>query len=167
MQKQKKMWVPTINIHGRSQNLCHLDSGVGLKLGSSGFSPNQSNRSSSSAYATCIYCGLSVKINMRKMPHSAKIVGAFVLRLFLCVWLAKFWAPWLTTPLHRAVLGSTVYVYGSNPFSISAAQINFHEINFKCAIFLFSSYRLLVPLMFTRKWQWIYSIVPLPSPVQS
>ena len=43
---------------------------------------NQNNRGSSGTYVTCIYCGLSVKINMCKTPHSLKIVDAFV---FACV----------------------------------------------------------------------------------
>ena len=35
----------------------------GSNWGSSGFSRNQDNRGTSGAYVTCIYCGLSVKIN--------------------------------------------------------------------------------------------------------
>ena len=44
----------------------------GSNWGSSGFSRNQNNRRSSGAHVTCIYCGLSVKINTRKTPHGAQ-----------------------------------------------------------------------------------------------
>ena len=40
---------------------------------------------------TCIYCGLKVKINVRKTLQDGclKIVDAFVLHLFLRVWMTK------------------------------------------------------------------------------
>ena len=76
----------SIDIHGRSQNLRHLDSGMGLKLGVFGFSRNQNNRSLSSSYVTCIYCGLSVKINTRKMPHDVNRLWVYLFALiFACV----------------------------------------------------------------------------------
>ena len=59
-----------------------------------------------------MYCGLSVKIDMRETPnkkHTRKIVDTFCLCLFPHVWLAKTGipppgAPWLTTPLlHGAI----------------------------------------------------------------
>ena len=53
----------TTDIQGRSQNLRHFYPGMGLKLGSLGFSRNQNNRGSSGVYVICIYCGLSGKIN--------------------------------------------------------------------------------------------------------
>ena len=43
----------------------------GSNWGSSGFSRNQSNCGLSGAYATCIYCGMSMKINMCKTPNGA------------------------------------------------------------------------------------------------
>ena len=56
----------TTDILQRSQNLHHLDPGMGLKLGVFGFSRNQNNGGSSDAYVTCLYCGLSVRTNMHK-----------------------------------------------------------------------------------------------------
>ena len=89
----------------------HFDPGMGLKLGRYlGFLHNQYNRVSSGAYVTCIYCSLTVKINMCwNATQRVKLVDAFVLRLFLRVWSAKtriphIWAPWLTTPLHSRVV---------------------------------------------------------------
>ena len=74
----------------------------GSNWGSSGFSRNQNNHDSSGVYVTCIHCGLSVKINMRKTSQG---VWRWWTRLFLHVWAAKtskppIWAPWLTMPLH-------------------------------------------------------------------
>ena len=49
--------------------------------GYSEFSCNQNNCSWPGAYVTCIYCGLSVKKNTRKLPHStwrSRICFAFV-----------------------------------------------------------------------------------------
>ena len=37
----------------------------------------------------CMYCYLSIKINMLKMLHNVKIVNLFCLHLFLLMWLAK------------------------------------------------------------------------------
>ena len=70
--------------HRRSQNLHHLDSSMGLKLGgSSDFSRNLNNRGSSGAYVTCICYSFSVKINPRKTPYGAQRSWThFVLRLF-------------------------------------------------------------------------------------
>ena len=61
--KTCRMCVTIIDIHGRSQNLCHLDSDMVLKLG-------VLDCGLSGAYITCIYRGLSVKINMHKTSHS-------------------------------------------------------------------------------------------------
>ena len=44
----------------------------GTKWGSSGFSCSQNNHGLSGAYVTCIYCDLSVKINMGKMLHGTR-----------------------------------------------------------------------------------------------
>ena len=99
----------SIDIQQRYQNLRHLDPGMGLNMGSSGFSCNQNKRGSLGAYVTCMYCNLSMKtIKGKNAPRRAKIVGAFVLPLFLPVWSAKTrrppkWTPWLTTPLHWKV----------------------------------------------------------------
>ena len=49
-------------------------------------SRNHNNRGSSGAYVTCIYCSLSVKINMRKTPHGVRRSWT---HLFLHVWSAK------------------------------------------------------------------------------
>ena len=50
----------------------------GSNWGSSGFSRNQNTRRSSGAYVTCIYCGLSMMINMHKnAARRTKIVDAF------------------------------------------------------------------------------------------
>ena len=51
--------------------------------GHSSFSHDQNNRDLSGAYVTCIYCSLSVKINVREMLHGAQrscecILFAFV-----------------------------------------------------------------------------------------
>ena len=89
-----------------------------------GFYRNWNNRGSSGACVTCINCGLSVKINTRKMPHGAlRSWTHFVLRLFLRVWSAKtqrppIWAPWLTRPLHMAVYE----VWDLPCFSVAYAQ---------------------------------------------
>ena len=45
----------------------------GLKLGSSSFSRYQNNRGSSGVYVRCIFCSLSVKINMREMQKDMRI----------------------------------------------------------------------------------------------
>ena len=75
--------LPT-DIQGRSQNLRHLYPDMGAKLGVFWFSHNQNNRSSSGAYVTCIYCGLSMKKNMCKMLHGA---WRFWIYLFcMCGW---------------------------------------------------------------------------------
>ena len=73
-------------------NLRHLDFSMGSYWGSSDFSCNQNNRGSSGAYVTCIYCGLSVKINMRKTLHGAQR-SCTHLYLFLCMWTAKTQRP--------------------------------------------------------------------------
>ena len=75
------------DIDQKYQNLRHLGPGMGLNLGSSVFSRNQSNCGLSGpgcqvCVLTCIYRGLSVKKNKRK--NAALRVNAFVLRLF-CV----------------------------------------------------------------------------------
>ena len=44
---------------------------TGLKLGVVKFSRDQNRRGLSGAYITCIYCSLSMKINMCKMPNDA------------------------------------------------------------------------------------------------
>ena len=88
-------------IQRRPQNLCHFYPGVGLKLGSLGFSCNQNNCGSSGAYVTCIYCSLIIKINTHiNIAQHTHIVDAFVLR----VWSAKtkknpIWVPRLMKPL--------------------------------------------------------------------
>ena len=110
-------WVITIDIHGSSQNLHHLDSSMELKLGSSHFSRTQNNCCSSSACATCIYCGLSVKINMRKTLREdcGRICFAFI---FACG-RQKPEDPNLSPMADDAItqggiggLGSPVYIYG-------------------------------------------------------
>ena len=64
--------------------------GMEPNLGVFGFSCYQNKPGLSGAYVTCIYCGLSVKINMPKNAAGCgKIMGAFRLRLFLRVWSTK------------------------------------------------------------------------------
>ena len=72
----------TDDIHGRSQNLRHLYSSMGLKLEALGFSRNQNKRYSSGAYVTCTYRGPSVKINMYKTLHGPRRSGQIC---FACV----------------------------------------------------------------------------------
>ena len=68
------------DIQGRSQNLRHFYSSMGLKVGSLGFSRKQNNRGLLGAYVTCIFCGLSVNIyTWKNATWQAKIVDAFVL----------------------------------------------------------------------------------------
>ena len=79
-------WAITTDIQGRSQNLGHFYPGMGLKLGVFGFSHNQNSHGSFGAYVTCIYCGLSVKINLRKIPHGARRSWAYFFAfVFACV----------------------------------------------------------------------------------
>ena len=40
-------------------------------------------------HATCIYCGLSMKLTMRKMPHGMQILNTFVEMKFLCEWVLQ------------------------------------------------------------------------------
>ena len=75
----------TVDIHGRSQNLRHLGSGMGLKLGVFGFFCNQNNHGSSGAYVTCIYRGPNVKISTRKMLHGAQRSWAHLFCMYFCV----------------------------------------------------------------------------------
>ena len=64
----------------------------GSNWGSSDFSRNQNNSGSSSAYVTFIYCGLSLKINMRKTPHNAQ--RSWMNLYCVCfMWSAKTWRP--------------------------------------------------------------------------
>ena len=96
------------DIQGRSQNLRHFYPGMGLKLGVLGFSRN---RGSSGVFVICIYCGLSVKINMGKTPHSAQSALMHLFYICFCVCGQRrppILAPWLTTPLHG--LGSPLYI---------------------------------------------------------
>ena len=44
----------------------------GSNWGFFGFSPNQNNRDLGNEYVACIYCGLTVIINTRKIPQDAK-----------------------------------------------------------------------------------------------
>ena len=46
---------------------------------------NQNNRGSSGAYVTCIYCSLSVKINMPKTPHGAQRSWTHLYCVCFCV----------------------------------------------------------------------------------
>ena len=56
----------------------------GSNWGSLGFSRNQNNHCSSGAYATCIYCGLSVKINSHKILHDAQRSWTHLLCVCFC-----------------------------------------------------------------------------------
>ena len=91
----------------------------GSNWGSLGFSCN--NPGSSGVYATCIFCGLSMKINMHKLSHgvqrSCRIFFAFV---FVCV-VGKnlkttnlsFTADDIITQGSIQGLGSPLYIYGA------------------------------------------------------
>ena len=79
------MYVLSTDIDQISQNLRHFDSRMGSNWGHSGFSRNQNNRGSSRAYITCIYCGLSVKMNTRKTLHGAWRSWMHLLCVCFCV----------------------------------------------------------------------------------
>ena len=65
-------WVLPTDLDQRFKNLHHFLPAWGSNWGYLGFSHDQSNADSSGAYVTCIYCGLSVQINMREIPHGAQ-----------------------------------------------------------------------------------------------
>ena len=104
----------------RFQNLRHLYPDMGLKLGVFGIF---SLIKITVIRQVRMNCSLNVKINMWNAAQRAKIVNAFCLHLFQCVWSAKIQIPpmgalWLMTPLHRAVgpigvLGSPFYICGT------------------------------------------------------
>ena len=78
----------------------------GLKLGVLFFfSHNQNNRGSSGAYFTCIYCSLSVNMNMCwNTAQRTEIVDAFVFAHVVGKNLnTPNLNPWLTMPLQRGV----------------------------------------------------------------
>ena len=87
--------------------------------GSLGFSRNQNNRGLSGGYVTCIYCGLSVKMNMCKMLHGAQRSWMHLYCIICFCVVAKnpktpIWTPWLTTPLngwYRRSEISSVYLW--------------------------------------------------------
>ena len=58
---------------------------MGLNWRSLGFSHNQNDRGSSGVYIICIYCGLSMKINTRKMPHSMQRSWTHLYCVCFCV----------------------------------------------------------------------------------
>ena len=91
---------------GNPKTCTNLIPECGSNWESSGFSRNQSNRGSLSAYVT--YCGLSMKINMRKTLHSAQRSWMHLFCVCFCLCGLKtgrpqIWALWLMMPLHRAV----------------------------------------------------------------
>ena len=111
--------ISSAHIQGRSHNLHHFDTAMGIKLGVFRFFHNQKNwfvrcvyhlhllqsecATFSSSHSECIYCSLNVKM---KMLQGTQRLWAFVLCLLLRIWLAKTWRfpikiPWPTTPLHR------------------------------------------------------------------
>ena len=75
----------------------------GFNWGSSVCSRNQT------AYVTCIFCSLSVKINICvKCCTGREDHGRICFAFVFLVWSAKtrrppIWAPWLTMPFHRVV----------------------------------------------------------------
>ena len=77
--------VSTIDIHRRYQNLCPFYPGMGLKLGVFGFSHNHNNRSLLGTYVTCIYCNLSVKINMSKTLYGVQRLWTHLFCICFCV----------------------------------------------------------------------------------
>ena len=72
------------------------------------FSRIQNNYDSSSVYATCIYCDLSMKVSTGKTSHGTQRLWTHSLCICFCLWSTKtwrypIWAPLLTTPLHGVV----------------------------------------------------------------
>ena len=63
---------PVCNSHqmGDARFWCHLFIYVGLQLGYSDFLHDQNNCDLAGAHVTCIYCSLSMKINMHEKRHS-------------------------------------------------------------------------------------------------
>ena len=94
----------------------------GAQIGkSSGFSCNQNYCSSLGAYVTCIYCGLSMKINTRKTPHNAwrSWTHLFCVCFWVCGWQTPE-GPDLSPMTDSAItrdgiqgLGSPLYICGS------------------------------------------------------
>ena len=64
------------------------------------FPRNQNNRGSSGAYVTCIYCGLSMKINTPQTPHGARRSWTHLFCVCGC------------RCHHKVGLGSPVYICG-------------------------------------------------------
>ena len=83
---------------------CHCFTSMGLQLGYSGFLMMR-NIDLSGEHITCIYCGLSVKINMRGKPHGMRYYcthmhedhGRILFAFFFCVraWSARTRIPQL------------------------------------------------------------------------
>ena len=63
---------------------CAILSWHGLKFGVFQFSHNQNNPGSG-PYVTCIYCSLSVKINMRKTPHGEQGLWTHLFCICFCM----------------------------------------------------------------------------------
>ena len=64
-----------------------LLSGHGAQIGSLwGFSRNQNNCGSSGAYVTCIYCGVSVKIDLGKTTHGTRRSWTHLFCIRFCLW---------------------------------------------------------------------------------
>ena len=62
----------------------------GAQIGVFGFFRNQNNLGSSGAYVTCIYWGLSMKINVCKTLHGTRRLWTHLFCVcFLCVWSAR------------------------------------------------------------------------------
>ena len=66
----------------------------GSNWGSLGFSHNLNNSGLSGAYVTCIFCSMSVKINMRKTPQGTRRARTHLFCVCFCTWWsAKPWRP--------------------------------------------------------------------------
>ena len=117
MQAYKRNVLGT-DIQGRSQNLRYIYPSIGSNWESSW---NQHNCGSSGVYVTCIYCSLSVKINMRKNRTVTQDHGRICFTFaFVCVICRNLKTPNLCPMADNAItrgsiqgLGSLVYVCGT------------------------------------------------------
>ena len=105
----------------------------GSNWGSSGYFRNQNNLGSSSAYITCIYCGLSVKLNTRKTPHGTRRSWTHLLWVCFCVCgrqkpeYPQFAPPWL----HDAITQSGTQDLGFPCISVCVTQFWVEDLNLR------------------------------------
>ena len=95
------------------------------------FSRYQNNRGLPCAYVTCIYCSLSVKINMRKMPHGVQRSWTH------CISFVVGKNP-KTPNLSPMALGFPVYIYGAGPYYMDGTSFRGSESDLSCANLIWS-----------------------------